>query len=603
MAEYPLLPLPRHSRAKRPTSRPFPPTNPQRPTVERQNDRLGPRFDRLNSLLRTDRRAATLQQDPSSIAPERALVLEVAGSIRDFHLLTRQVPGLEFLADEETTFQADQDFFYTDTRVNRQGEPRMDKPVRGRIYLAMPDVQALRQLLSLWHRWLRNEPFLHGQTQWRILFSSLRDIRPWGPRDRVTEEAISIWSEIISDDTKVITRIEAELWFYENSTRRQAEHRKLEGLISSTSGQIVHHACIPEIGYDAFLIDLPTKDIRRLVENETIELALNDHIMFLRPQSSVDSGEWREQAASRVDASEDLPADTPPIAALLDAMPVQNHRLLQGRIDIDDPDDVESMSVVSERYHGTAMASLIIHGDKTLDGPPLPRRLHIRPVLYAPGDQRPEEPRSDRLLIDQVYRAVRRLKVGDGEGEATAPEVFLINLSLGDTRRPFSGRMSPWGKLLDYLAVRFAVLFLVSAGNIKRPLPINQYPNWSSFEDACPGDRERAVLQALSDQKAYRTLLSPAEAMNAITVGAAHDDSIAPSANRGALAQDPYQSTQLPNISSALGLGHRKAVKTGYQPSGRTRARYFPIHQWSATYCSRWAIRPASSRTRFRGFP
>ena len=579
MAEYPLLPLPRQTRGTRPTSHQFPPTSPQRPTLQRQNERLGPKFDRLNSLLRNDRSGATLREDASSMAPERALVLEVAGSIRDFHLLTRQMTGLEFLADEDITFGADQDFFYTDTRTNREGQPRMDKPVGGRLYLAMPDVQALRQLLSLWRRWLRNEPFLHGETQWRTLFSSLRDIRPWGPLDRVTGQAIGIWKETISDDPATITRIEAELWFYENSTKRQAEYRELEGFISSTGGQIVHHACIPEIGYDSVLIDLPTADIRRLIENETIEIALYDHIMFLRPQSSVDIRDVDDQLVSRVDDSPDSPTDLPPIAALLDGIPVQNHQLLQGRLDIDDPDNIESMSVVSDRYHGTAMASLIIHGDKTHGDQALSRKLHVRPVLYAPGDRRPEEPRGDRLLIDQIYRAVRRIKEGDGQGEATAPDVFLINLSLGDSRRPFTGPMSPWGRLLDYLAVRYAILFLVSAGNIKRPLPVSQYQTWTAFEDACPQARERVVLEALRDQKAYRTLLSPAEAMNVITVGAAHDDAIASNAYRGAIAQDPYQSAQLPNISSALGLGHRKVVKPDINlPGGREHVTFRSIN-------------------------
>ena len=56
------------------------------------------------------------------------------------------------------------------------------------------------------------------------------------------------------------------------------------------------------------------------------------------------------------------------------------------------------------------------------------------------------------------------MKNGDPEGDATAPEVFLVNLSLGDANRPFAGPMSPWGRLLDYLADRFGILFLVSAG-------------------------------------------------------------------------------------------------------------------------------------------
>ena len=81
------------------------------------------------------------------------------------------------------------------------------------------------------------------------------------------------------------------------------------------------------------------------------------------------------------------------------------------------------------------------------------------------------------------------MKEGDGAGEATAPEVFLVNLSLGDPRRPFSGPMSPWAKLLDYLAERYGILFLVSAGNVKSPLPVSAFSDWTSFEDADPEER------------------------------------------------------------------------------------------------------------------
>ena len=72
----------------------------------------------------------------------------------------------------------------------------------------------------------------------------------------------------------------------------------------------------------------------------------------------------------------------------------------------------------------------------------LSRRLYMRPVLYAPGNRLREEPRRDRLLVDVIDRAVRRIKEGDEEGGATAPEVFLVNLSLGDAGRPFGGPIS-----------------------------------------------------------------------------------------------------------------------------------------------------------------
>ena len=108
--------------------------------------------------------------------------------------------GLEFLADEEMEFDPDEDFFVTDKRKGKKGKPRTDKLVGGRLYLAMPDVRALRELLSLWNHWQRKEVLPNGWSRWRDLFASLRDIRPWGPADRLTDETIECWREEIRTD-------------------------------------------------------------------------------------------------------------------------------------------------------------------------------------------------------------------------------------------------------------------------------------------------------------------------------------------------------------------------------------------------------------------
>ena len=572
MPDFPLLPLPVVERGDPPGARRFVPSV---PTLQpgRQGQRLGPIFARLANVLEEDRDGLALLDDPASIAPERALVLEVAGSVVDFQALTARVNGLEFLGGEEMEFEPDEDFFEIDTRTGREGERRTDRPVGGRLYLAMPDVGALRELLSLWARWQRGEGLPSGFTPWRDVFASLREIRPWGPADRLSEETIARWREEIEDEPGEMRRIEVELWFRESGASRAAAFRRVAQVVASAGGTLVQHATIEEIGYEALLIDLPAGEITRLVGREDVHLIVCDDIMFLRPQSSTDVPEPGEEMESEVAIPAEEPADLPPVAALLDGVPVQNHVLLDGRLETDDPDGLEAMSVVAGRHHGTAMASLILHGDKNVANEALSRRLYLRPVMYAPGNGAREEPRRDRLLIDVIYRAVRRIKEGDEEGEATAPEVFMVNLSLGDARRPFGGPISPWARLLDYLADRYGLLFLVSAGNITEPLRVDGFAGWIEFEDADPERRELAVLMALSNQKALRTLLSPAEALNPVTVGSMHDDAV--DAPRGAGSVDPYPRRDLPNVSSALGLGHRKVVKPDlHLPGGREHLRF-----------------------------
>ena len=551
----------------------FPPPKIETPSRARQGQRLDPTFNRLSNALRRDPAGLSLRHDTSSIAPERALVLEIAGSVRDFYALTLQLRGLEFLADHEIEFQPDDDFFAMDSRKGKKGQRRADKTGRRSHLFGNADVQALRELLSLWRRWKNGESLGKGNAQWKDLFASLRNMRPWGPEDRITNDTIDLLRKQVEANPADTLRIETEIWFYESSSRRRTEYRRFEEAVSTAGGSIVDHAVIEAIRYEAALIDLPISEIERLASRQGTNLLLCDSVMLLRAQSSVVVPDRSGEAEALSENSEETVNDLPPIAALLDGVPIQNHQLLSGWIDIDDPDNLEAMSVVTERYHGTSMASLILHGDKNLDGQSLSRKLHVRPILYAPGNGEQELPREDRLLVDVFYTAIRRMKEGDGGSDPTAPDVFLVNLSIGDYHRPFSGPISPWARLLDYLAERYSILFLVSAGNIKRPLPLSEFSDWTSFEDADPQQRERAVLQALSEQKAHRTLLSPAEALNAITVGASHQD--ADQAPRGAFAVDPYEDADLPNMSSALGLGYRRVVKPDiHLPGGREHVRF-----------------------------
>ena len=87
------------------------------------------------------------------------------------------------------------------------------------------------------------------------------------------------------------------------------------------------------------------------------------------------------------------------------------------------------------------------------------------------------------------------------------------------------------------------------------PLEIAGYTSWTAFERATPEDREKAVIRSLDGMKHERTILSPAEALNVVTVGARHHDSVA--IRQGAFNMiDPLQDEMLPNITSGLGLGY-----------------------------------------------
>lgn len=550
MPERPLLRLP-NPEAIAP---PRPPRGGQsvtKPSRGRQAERLAPRFDRLVQVVGDSQQVMQLRADPEAIAPERAIVFEVAGSIVEFYQRAADI-GLEYLADDETEFDPDDDF---------QIKDKPEEEVSGRIYLAMPDVEALRQLVRLWRRYVAGQRMADGFGMWTQLFGLLKDVRPWGPQDRIPPETLEFWNERLQEAPDEPVRFEVELWYRENAAVRTRSFAALGATVGSLGGQIIDHAVISEIRYDAALIDLPAARIRELMNDPTVSLARADEVMYIRPQTMV---EFPVDDDPIDDLAEMPPVggnELPPIAALLDGYPVQNHQRLANRLIIDDPDGFADGYIVAARKHGTEMASLILHGDINRGELPLERRLYVRPVMLPVQTLNGWEERTsaDRLLIDLIYRAIRRIKEADDDEPAVAPRVILVNLSLGDPHRPFAGPMSPWARLLDYLAYRYRILFLVSAGNVTDAISLPGYANWNDFENASVEDRERAVFEAINESKAYRTLFSPAEAMNIITVGAAHRDGAAVRA--AAMAVDPIGTGDLPNVSSAVGLGFKKVIK------------------------------------------
>ena len=566
MTDFPLLPMPNPERGERPAGSGGG-GKLILPTRERQGARLQPTFQRVQDVFDRGDDPLTLLADPAAIAPERALVFEVAGNVDALARAVSNQPGLEYLGDQALEFEPDEDFAEVDDRKGREGRPRRDRLVSGRLYLAMPDIRALRGLLGLWNRHQRGLTPGRGNQPLFDLFNQLRGLRAWGPEDRLPDDTVAYLNERLDDGSDDV-RLEVELWWRGSIQRAQS---RFVDAVRAADGQIIHQASIPEIGYQAALVDVSTTEARRLAAREEVALAICDDVMLIRPQSTaavpIDA---KETDAGSVLEPRAMPTG-PPVAAVFDGVPVRGHQLLVDRIEFDDPDDLDDLSEVSERFHGTEMASLVIHGDRNLGELPLTRLIYVRPVLYAPGNGSPEVVQPNRLVVDTIYRAVLRMREGDEGGPPSAPDVFIVNLSLGDLTRPFAGAMSPWARLLDHLAARYGLLFIVSAGNINANLPVPAFRGITDFEAANHVDRQQAIFKALGGQRSQRTLLSPAEALNPITVGAWHEDDV--DAQPSSLVYRPYVDDG-PNITSAMGLGHNRVVKPDVSmPGGKEHVR------------------------------
>jgi hypothetical protein len=259
-----------------------------------------------------------------------------------------------------------------------------------------------------------------------------------------------------------------------------------------------------------------------------------------------------------------------PIVALFDGLPLTKHRLLDGRVIVDDPDGFESAYQAKERVHGTAMASLICHGDLNDQEAPLGRPVYVRPIMQPrrgfDGRFTEEAIPEGILPIDLIHRAVRRLYESDGGEGLVAPSVRVINLSVGDRSRPLDRMMSAWARLLDWLSWKYNVLFVVSAGNHPRDIELN-VPR-AGFRNLTAEQREHAVIEALALDTRHRRLLSPAETLNGLTVGASHADASSPSQNFNLI--DPFTRMNIPSVYSAHGPGYRRIIKPDILlPGGR----------------------------------
>ena len=85
----------------------------------------------------------------------------------------------------------------------------------------------------------------------------------------------------------------------------------------------------------------------------------------------------------------------PPVVALFDGLPMALHDRLRDRLEIDDPDDfAAAYGAASEQLHGTAMASLIVHGNLDEVPTPISHRLYVRPVTDSPRGSSGRETRA-----------------------------------------------------------------------------------------------------------------------------------------------------------------------------------------------------------------
>lgn len=572
MPERPLLVFPIARRIDPEAGRPRQIKGPHVPDRGRQIQRLAPQVAALQEDFQ--RYGASIRQTVGGLEPETVLVIEIAGSVEDFRQAVDSTEGLEWLGEWDTEDVADEDFY----EVNGRDE-RTAKPVSGRLFVSMTNEAGMRELLGLWQTWQQGGRLPRGRTKWRDVFAQTRVIRRWGIEETLDETGIvERWRELLAPihaDGTVPCQI--ELFYRQRPERRRANEAVVRQLVADLGGApFSDFIDMRDINFHAVKVGLPAERVRDLIaaldagaHNLDFQLFNFQGVMYFRPTG---------QAIPAVDDAAAEPAEfpaevqaLPPVAAILDGVPNIQHAALRERLLLDDAFDLARLYQPGERRHGSAIASLVVHGEQPGGDSALARLVYHIPVLqpdeHARGFGRRREHVPDTAFLeDRIERAVRRLLEGDRRVEAQAPGVRIINLSIGDADRPFIHSPSPLARLLDFLAWKYRVLFCVSAGNYTGPLDLGM-PH-AAFTALPPAERLTAVVRAMSNQLSARRLLAPAEALNVITVGALHADqsgAYVPGARTDLLDQ--------PNAFSPatrFGHGFRRSMKPEiFLPGGR----------------------------------
>lgn len=563
MADLPFLLFPRPEQTVRASppgrGRPF-----TKPTPAQQQARLQTRFDEIVQSFQN------LQATVAGIDPEQVVVLEtLTASVENVAKAVVQIPGLEWLAERELE-EVPPEFGF--------GDRTTDATIPKRLYALMSNQNGMTQLLALWNAWAANptQRARRNYGPFKTLFELLRDIRRWNAQDRIeTTGILESWREAVRIRTTPVS-FEIEFWFRGQEAQRQRAYTEINNFVQGLGGQCLDQATVPEILYHAALVEVPPAAVDQFLEGiqnqNYTELLRSEGVMFFRPRAQSVLGLQGVEPVNidfTARLQEQPVVEGDPIVAVLDGVPVENHAALAGRLVVDDPDDHASMYQPGQEQHGTAMVSMIAHGDLNGEGPSVKRRIYVRPIFHPDAFGFREITPPNRLLVDLIHRAIRRIFEGEGAQQAVAPTVRVINLSLGNPEQPFDREITPLGRLLDWLSWKYKVLILVSIGNRIVSLDVG------AIEGLGDEDAIVRVLQAMRRVQVQKRPLSPSEAINCVSVGAAHADG-GPDYVLGNRV-DLLRGRRLPTPINTLATGFRSATKPEILfPGGRLLFRPDP---------------------------
>ncbi|MEQ1814821.1 MAG: hypothetical protein ABL860_10305 [Candidatus Nitrotoga sp.] len=390
MADHlPLLVFPRAKTIAPPTGNGFPPSKPHFPDHVRQVERLTAQLADVQQGF--SRYKASVSGVVGGLEPETVLVIEIAGSVEDFKRAVDATTGLEWLGEWDIANIEPNDEFY---EKNKKGE-KTDKRLTGRLFLSLGNDQGINELLTLWKQWEKGQKLPTNKTKWRDVFTQAMKIRRWGIEETLHETGmIDRWRDLLNPlHPAQEIQCQIELFYRRNPEKRKQNETAITALLLEMKGRTLSPFIdMPDIAFHAVKAQLPADKVRHLLTlldtpdaKIDIQLFKFPGVMYFRPtgQSMAASGDETGEAAEFPEGISELP----PVVAILDGAPNLLHGALKDRLLFDDPDNLAAEYQPGEKRHGSAMASLVVHGELNALSVPLTRKVYhlaiMQPNLLA----------------------------------------------------------------------------------------------------------------------------------------------------------------------------------------------------------------------------
>jgi hypothetical protein len=244
--------------------------------VEARVRRLEGQFDALEAALGDQ---VQLAESIQAADPQLVLVMEARDENIDLAGVADKL-GIEIISQAETRVDPDEEFELASDRAR-------SPLISSCLHAICVNQTSLDELLRLWRSWQRGEQLPRGRTPLRDFFTHLKDVRLWGPQDRL--KLIDWDVHFGGRDPDALVSIDIELWFRASGDRRTAVQSEVTALLQRDGGTVTSSAIIEEIGYHGLKATVPNRLVEQLARGEfdAVQTVQSANVMYLRASGQV----------------------------------------------------------------------------------------------------------------------------------------------------------------------------------------------------------------------------------------------------------------------------------------------------------------------------